>query len=98
MSTLRGNLSEVRANMGIQPKINITMKNPVKAGDNPENTNASFKDLEIKFENAHALVNSNGDRIPVSFEFEAYDVAYFRGASQRSSWSNNNRGGSGVQS
>lgn len=91
VATLRGNLSEVRAIMGIQPKINITMKNPVKAGDNPENTNASFKDLEIKFENGHALVNSNGDRIPVSFEFEAFDVAYYKGYSMRP-WSNNNRG------
>lgn len=91
VSSLRGDLSEVRANMGIQPKINITMKNPVKAGDNPENTNASFKDLEIKFENGHALVNSNGERVPVSFEFEAFDVAYYKGYSMRP-WSNNNRG------
>ncbi len=91
VSDLRGNLREVRSNMGIQPKINISMKNPVKPGDNPENTNASFKDLEIKFENSHVLVNSNGDRIPVSFEFEAFDVAYYKGYSMRP-WSHNNRG------
>lgn len=92
VSNLRDNLREVRAKMGIQPKISVTMKNPVKSGDNPENTNASFKDLEIKFENGHVLVNSNGERIPVSFEFEAFDVAYYKGSSMRP-WSNNNRGG-----
>ncbi|UXR66160.1 type III secretion protein [Bdellovibrio bacteriovorus] len=95
LSATREQLRKVRASMDIQPKIHISMKKPLKPGDDPEknNSNASFQDLDISFDNASMLVNSMGERLPVSLELVAYDVGYYDGRNLRKNWAaGNNKG------
>lgn len=97
LSATRTQLSKVRASMDVQPKIHLTMKKPIKPGDDDpkkNNSNASFQDLDISFDNASMLVNTMGERLPVSIELEAYDVGYYSGRNLRigNGWASNNKG------
>ncbi len=94
LEAAREQLRVVRSKMEIQPKVHISLTSPRRSADEEErdNTNASFKDLEVSFENENMFVNSMGERLPVSVRFEAYDVSYFRGFSWRSFTSHNTKG------
>lgn len=71
----------------IQPKVHISIKKPLDP-ENPGNkqSNPAFRDMEVTFEHPEVLLNSNGDPLDVSLQFEAYDVSYFQGSSLRT-WS-----------
>ncbi|WP_413943040.1 hypothetical protein [Bdellovibrio sp. HCB-162] len=89
---LQRQLAAVNSQQGIQPKIHITISqivDPKDAGN--KDTNPTFRDVKIEFENGELLVNSKGEPMDISFQLEAYDVSYFQGTSLRG-WSNGNKG------
>ncbi|KHD88321.1 MAG: hypothetical protein OM95_09235 [Bdellovibrio sp. ArHS] len=86
-------LAAVESKQGIQPKVRIAVKYP-KDPNNPNTDavgNASFRDLEVTFENEEMLVDSNGNPLSLNMRLEAYDVSYFKKYSLRP-WSSNNVG------
>ncbi|WP_413568333.1 hypothetical protein ACLWBD_11975 [Bdellovibrio sp. HCB117] len=93
ITTYERQLAAVESKEGIQPKVHITLKYPQDPNNpnSPSTGNASFRDLEVSFENEEMLLDSNGNPLPLNMRLEAYDVSYYKKYSLRP-WSNNNVG------
>lgn len=92
VATMQKQLAAVNAKQGIQPKIHISISQIVDPKDSGnKDTNPTFRDVKVEFENGDLLVNSKGEPLDISFQLEAYDVSYFQGNSLRG-WSNGNKG------
>ncbi|WP_374074306.1 hypothetical protein [Bdellovibrio bacteriovorus] len=89
VTTMQKQLAAVNAQQGVQPKIHISISQIVDPKDSGnKDTNPTFRDVKVEFENGELLVNSKGEPMDISFQLEAYDVSYFQGTSLRS-WSGN---------
>ncbi|WII72308.1 hypothetical protein QJS83_00310 [Bdellovibrio sp. 22V] len=91
LTSLNRQAAALASKDGVQPKIHISIKKPTdprKPGD--KESNPTFRDLEVSFENAELLINGNGDPQNINLKFEAYDVSYFQGTSLRT-WSQQNQ-------